>query len=221
MRKVITVSIIFYLLTALLYFFCAGRLDLPFAWCYFLLNAILGIGTVIITDSKSPGFAQERLRPAAGEQDRIFKPVGTICSLTVLVIAGLDVGRFHWAPAVGWPLQFAALLLDLLGLVLVCWSMLVNSFFSSAVRLQPDRGQTVVRTGPYAFVRHPGYVGGIVYLALNGLALGSWWAGIAAIPMIILTVRRTALEDAMLQACLPGYADYSEEVPYRLLPGVW
>jgi protein-S-isoprenylcysteine O-methyltransferase Ste14 len=221
MRKVLIVSIIFYAITALVYFLCAGRLDLPLAWCYFLVTASLGLCTVAIAESKSTGFAQERLRPAPGEQDRVFKPVGTICTFAVLVIAGLDVCRFHWAPAVTWQLQLAALILAVGGLVLVCWAMLVNSFFSSAVRLQPDRGQVLVRSGPYAIVRHPGYAGGILYIALSGLALGSWWAGIAALPIIYLTLRRTVLEDAMLQSGLAGYAEYSRQVPDRLLPRIW
>jgi protein-S-isoprenylcysteine O-methyltransferase Ste14 len=221
MRKTIVVSILFYSLSALVYFGAAGRVDLPFAWAYFLLNAFLGLGTVAIAEARSPGFAQERLRPAPGEQDRLFKPVGTVCSTAVLVIAAVDVGRFHWAPVVGWRLQLAAFLLDLLGLVLVCWCMLVNSFFSSAVRLQPDRAQIVVSSGPYGLVRHPGYTGGILYLAMNGLALGSWWAGLASMPMLILTIRRTLMEDAMLQTGLAGYSEYSKRVPYRLFPGIW
>jgi protein-S-isoprenylcysteine O-methyltransferase Ste14 len=221
MRKTVVVSILFYSFSALVFFASAGRVDLPFAWAYFLLNAILGLGTVAIAESKSPGFAQERLRPAPGEKDRLFKPVGTVSSTALLIIAALDVGRFHWPPVVGFKLQLAGFLLDMLGLLLVCWSMLANSFFSSAVRLQPDRGQVVVSSGPYRFVRHPGYTGGILYLAMNGLALGSWWAGLAAIPMLILTIRRTLVEDSMLQTGLVGYADYSKQVPYRLLPGVW
>src|SRR5579863_7752368 len=118
MRKVLFVSIVFYAITALVYFLSVGQADLPIAWCYFLLSACLGLGTVVIAESKSPGFAQERLRPAAGEQDRVFKPMGTICSFAVLVIAGLDVGRFHWTPAVNWQLQLAAVTFDLLALAL-------------------------------------------------------------------------------------------------------
>ena len=221
MRKVLVVSIAFYSLTALLYFLCAGRFDLPLAWCYFVGNAVFGLGTVAIADARSPGFAQERIKPAPGEQDRLFKPAGMLCSFAVLMLAGIDVGRFHWRPAVDWRLQLLALILHLAALLLVCWAMLANAYFSSAVRLQPDRGQVLVRNGPYAFVRHPGYTGGILYLALNGLALGSWWAGLAGIPMIILTFRRTVLEDRMLQSGLAGYAEYAKEVRYRLLPGIW
>ena len=221
MRKTIVVSVVFYSLSAAIYFLAAGRLDLPFGWLYFTLNAIVGLGTVAIADAKSAGFAQERLRPAPGERDRLFKPVGTFSSLTLLVIAGLDAGRFHWMPSVGRPLQLIAFLLDMAGLLLVCWSMVVNSFFSSAVRLQPERKQMVVKSGPYGVVRHPGYTGGILYLAMNGLALGSWWAGLASMPMLVLTLRRTMMEDAMLQSGLDGYLDYCKQVRYRLLPGIW
>ena len=221
MARVIFASLAFYVFCLLLYFLVAGRIDLPLAWVYFLATAALGLGTVIIADLKSPGFARERLKPAPGEQDRLFKPVGSICSFAVLILAGLDVGRFHWSPAAGSRTQLLALLFDLVGLLFVCWGMLENAYFSSAVRLQPDRGQVLVGTGPYAIVRHPGYAGGILYLALNGLALGSWWAGLAAIPMLFLTVRRTALEDKMLQSGLAGYAEYSRCVRYRLVPGIW
>jgi len=221
MRKVILVTLVFYSVTALLYFLCAGRTDLPFVWCYFVFHAIFGLGTVAIADRRSPGFARERLKPAPGEQDRMFKPVGSVCSLAVLVLAGLDVGRFHWRPVVGWRVQLAGFLLDFTGFLIVCAAMLNNAFFSSAVRLQPDRAQVVVRNGLYAIVRHPGYTGGILYLAMNGLALGSWWAGLAGIPMVVLTLRRTMLEDQMLQSGLAGYAEYAKEVPHRLVPGVW
>jgi len=221
MRKVVVVTLVFYSATAALYFLCAGRFDLPFAWCYFVCNAVLGLGTVAIGDARSPGFAQERMKPAPGEHDRLFKPAGMVCLFAVLVIAGIDVGRFHWRPAVGWRLQLLALVLDLTGLLVVCWAMVVNAYFSSAVRLQPDRGQVLVRSGPYAIVRHPGYTGGILYLVLNGLVLGSWWAGIAGIPMIVLTLRRTMIEDRMLLDGLAGYPEYSKEVRFRLLPGIW
>lgn len=98
--------------------------------------------------------------------------------------------------------------------------MLANSFFSIAVRLQPDRNQVVVSRGPYQYVPHPGYTGGILYLLFGGLALGSWWASLTAIPALALTVRRTLLEDSMLHAGLPGYADYAKKVSFRLTPGI-
>lgn len=221
MRKVVVITLVFYSATAALYFLCAGRVDLPFAWCYFASHTVFGLGTVAIADRRSPGFALERLKPAAGEQDRIFKPVGSVSTLTVLAIAGLDVGRLHWPPIVSWPAQLAGFLLDFAGFLIVCRAMLDNAYFSSAVRLQPDRAQVVVRKGLYAIVRHPGYTGGILYLAMNGLALGSWWAGLAGIPMVVLTLRRTALEDKMLESGLAGYAEYAKEVRYRLVPGVW
>jgi len=88
------------------------------------------------------------------------------------------------------------------------------------VRLQPDRGKVMVRSGPYAMVRHPGHTVGLGYLAMNGLALGSWWAGLATLPMIVLTLRRTLLEDKMLQCGLADYEEYAKDVRHRFVPGI-
>ena len=96
-----------------------------------------------------------------------------------------------------------------------------NKFFSSAVRIQKDRGHTVISTGPYRFVRHPGYVGLCVFTLAEPLALGSWWAFIPGGLATILVIVRTVLEGRTLQAELPGYKEYAARVRYRLLPGVW
>jgi protein-S-isoprenylcysteine O-methyltransferase Ste14 len=104
----------------------------------------------------------------------------------------------------------------------MAWATLANRFFSSAVRLQTDRGQVVVDSGPYQFVRHPGYTGAIPYLVFGGLALGSWLATvIAGVPMIVILLRRTVLEDKMLLEGLAGYKEYAARVKYRLAPGIW
>jgi len=101
------------------------------------------------------------------------------------------------------------------------WAMLANRFFSAVVRIQTDRGHTVVTTGPYRFVRHPGYAAGVLgYLAMP-LLLNSLWASILALLTIALIIVRTKLEDDTLQAELPGYVDYTQQTRYRLLPGVW
>jgi protein-S-isoprenylcysteine O-methyltransferase Ste14 len=118
-------------------------------------------------------------------------------------------------------LQATSLLLVFAGLLMLIWAMLANPFFSSAVRLQPDRKQVLVSTGPYRLVRHPGYTGGILYLIFTSLALGSWWAELLAIPMLVLTLRRALMEDSMLRDGLEGYRDYSVKVRFRLIPGVW
>jgi protein-S-isoprenylcysteine O-methyltransferase Ste14 len=79
----------------------------------------------------------------------------------------------------------------------------------------------VVTAGPYRWIRHPGYAGGVVgHLALP-LLLGSAWALIPGALTAGLTVLRTALEDRTLREELPGYAEYARQTRYRLLPGVW
>ena len=104
---------------------------------------------------------------------------------------------------------------------LTTWAMLVNRFFSRAVRLQPDRGQHVVTAGPYQVVRHPGYSGGLLLLLSGGFALGSWIAMAPILLMAPLLVRRTLIEERMLARALPGYADYMRRVRYRIVPRVW
>jgi protein-S-isoprenylcysteine O-methyltransferase Ste14 len=94
-------------------------------------------------------------------------------------------------------------------------------YFTAAVRIQEERGQTVCKDGPYRFVRHPGYVGANLQSLGTPLLLGSLWAFIPAILAVVLMVTRTALEDRTLQAELPGYSAYTQEVKYRLLPGIW
>jgi protein-S-isoprenylcysteine O-methyltransferase Ste14 len=101
------------------------------------------------------------------------------------------------------------------------WAMRVNSFFSTAVRIQAEREHRVVTRGPYRLVRHPGYAS-LVLLGWGGpVALGSWWAVLPHVVVVAVFVRRARLEDRMLQEELPGYGDYAQVVRYRLLPGVW
>lgn len=138
----------------------------------------------------------------------------------MLVVASLDAGRFKWSPApvalqiVGW-----------LGLILagrlILWVTSTNTFLSRTVRIQEERGQRVITTGPYRWVRHPMYSGVIVIMVCVPLVLGSSWALVPGVLIGILFVIRTALEDRTLQMELPGYDEYAKRIRYRLLPGVW
>ena len=140
--------------------------------------------------------------------------------LSLPLIAGLDK-RFSWSGeiSVAWNLAGAALLAA--GSGLTSWAMITNAFFSTAVRIQEERGHTVCSSGPYHFVRHPGYVGFILQSLGTAILLGSFWAVIPGSLASISIVIRTALEDRMLQAELSGYQDYVKDVRYRLIPGVW
>lgn len=135
-------------------------------------------------------------------------------------LGALDNVRFGW-----WPLAFAAmypgLIILALAAVLVGWALAVNPFAESTVRIQTERGHTVVTSGPYRFVRHPMYVGAILLSLGPPLILGSMWALILGGVISILFIARTALEDRTLQRELPGYAEYAAQTRCRLLPGVW
>ncbi len=107
------------------------------------------------------------------------------------------------------------------GAALFSWSMVVNPFFEKTVRIQTDRGHRVIDTGPYAFVRHPGYLGFVGWTLSAPLLLASAWAFVPAVLSVVGIVVRTALEDRTLQAELPGYPEYAARVRSRLIPGVW
>ncbi|MBC7224324.1 MAG: isoprenylcysteine carboxylmethyltransferase family protein, partial [Anaerolineae bacterium] len=107
------------------------------------------------------------------------------------------------------------------GLGLATWAMASNPFFSAFVRIQRERGHRVVADGPYRYVRHPGYLGAIVFQMAIPLALGSLWALLPSGVAAALYVARTVLEDRTLQEELAGYREYAQKVRHRLLPGLW
>jgi protein-S-isoprenylcysteine O-methyltransferase Ste14 len=136
------------------------------------------------------------------------------------VVAGLDK-RFGWTGGLPVGIHFAGAVLFLLGLGLFSWAMISNAHFSTVARVRQDRGHAVCTRGPYQFVRHPGYLGAIVQSLAVPLILGSLWALIPGALAAVLMVARTALEDRTLQEELDGYEEYTHQVRYRLLPGIW
>jgi protein-S-isoprenylcysteine O-methyltransferase Ste14 len=101
------------------------------------------------------------------------------------------------------------------------WATAVNRFYGRFVRIQRERGHVVISDGPYRYVRHPGYLGQIVFSVASALALGSLWALIPGGLFAVLLVVRTALEDRTLQAELEGYEAYTRRVRHRLVPRIW
>jgi len=154
---------------------------------------------------------------SAGRLDWTMAWLGPVA---IALVAGFDL-RYGWQPEVSPLVQGAGVVIVILGYAMALWAMATNRFFSGVVRIQEERGHTVVGHGPYALVRHPGYVG--VSLAALGapLMLGSAWALIPAAATIVVIVVRTAYEDRTLVRDLAGYEAYARRVRYRLLPGVW
>jgi protein-S-isoprenylcysteine O-methyltransferase Ste14 len=213
---------IFIVLQAVILFLAAGRLNWTWAWVYLgiCLVSVAINGAIMLRTS--PETIAERGRPQATQAwDRVVGGLWALLLYVVLpLVAGLDV-RFSWTreTSAAWNLAGAVVLAA--GLGLGGWAMIANAYFSTAVRIQSDRGQTVCRRGPYRFVRHPGYVGFALQSLGTPLLLGSLWALIPGLLAAVLMVIRTTFEDRMLQAELPGYREYTQQVRYRLVPGVW
>jgi protein-S-isoprenylcysteine O-methyltransferase Ste14 len=212
--------VIFEAVIAAVLFGCAGRLDLPWFWA---LIAVHSIGLLAGMAGMAPDLVRERVNPSAGPagKEYVFRLGGTAVILAHLAIAGLDVGRFHWSDPPPVVLRVVGLLIYALGLGVSMWAIVSNRFFSSVVRLQPERGHHVVDTGPYRYVRHPGYAGMIVAALSGCVVLGSWWSGLPMVLFGAMALRRLAMEDRFLNAELTGYRDYAGRVRSKLLPGVW
>jgi protein-S-isoprenylcysteine O-methyltransferase Ste14 len=223
-RRIITIYL-FMLVTALIFFAAAGRTDLPRAWTYFGLNFAAMSLIFLILMIRFPEMAE--VVNARGEikmpifWDKLFTIGYTLCVLVLQpVIAGLDVGRYHWSELDLWWLA-PGIVLFLVSLFISEWALLENKFFETGVRVQKERGQTVVSTGPYAVVRHPGYAAFIMLYSAFPLIVGSVYALYLSLVMALLFVVRTALEDITLQKELPGYAAYTKRTKYRLVPLLW
>ena len=168
-----------------------------------------------------PGPAAGTAQAGAGRPDRYLRLIALPFILAHLIVAGLDVGRFHWSRPMPAGVQAVALIGYAAGMALSVYAMANNRFFSPVVRIQHERGHPLVTSGPYRFVRHPGYTGLIVASLCGGIALGSWWSLVPLAPFVGMFLRRTAMEDRFLHDGLEGYAGYARRVRYRLVPGLW
>ena len=211
--------------TNLLFFVAAGRIDLPRAWAYIIISVLLETGIFYVFLVRYPMLTE--LINARGEMkiekgwDKLFALLYALSTLVLLpIVAGLDVGRFNWSYLGIWGLVVG--LIFLVGAMLFStWAMIVNIFFEPGVRIQKERGQEVIMTGPYAIVRHPGYASFIFLYFSFPLTVGSGYSLFVSLFIALLFIVRTALEDATLQKELEGYVEYTKKVRYRLIPFVW
>jgi len=205
----------------LLLFLPAGTLEGPMAWAY--LGIFMG-GNLASAWAVDPELLLEER--GSGKEGRkrwdviLVSFYGIFTALVSPIVAGFD-RRYGWSPVLPLWLQTVTLVIYILAWVLSIWAMACNKYFSKVLRIQAERGHTVVASGPYRYVRHPGYVGTILFNLGTPIILGSLWAIIPAWIGALLILLRTWLEDRTLQAELEGYQDYAERVRYRLIPGVW
>ncbi len=211
------------IMVAVILFWSAGDWKWVWGWALVAVYALWVAANAILLIPRHPELLAERAqRNIAGMKswDKTLVGLIGIATLAKYVLAGLDIRNGWSAPMPVW-VHISALLLCAFGYALGTWAMTENAYFSMVVRYQEDRGHRVCNTGPYRFVRHPAYIGTILFEVMVPFLLGSWWTLIPGGLVAVLTIIRTALEDKTLQEELPGYAAFTQETRYRLLPGVW
>lgn len=227
--KLITPKIIVRLAFVLIVFpltpmIISGVWDWWEAWAYAVINILGFFASRILAARRNPDIISERARSMdmqdAKPWDKILSPALAFGSLLILIVAGADKG-FGWTTPFTINVKLAALLVVILGYAIGSWALVENKFFSGVVRIQTDRGHRVVTTGPYRFVRHPGYAGALWTYLATPILFDSLWAFIPSLLLFAVLVLRTSLEDRTLQAELPGYAEYAQRTRYRLFPGIW
>jgi len=200
-------------------FLAAGRFSYWQGWVYIGSTLLILAANYLVLRGR-PDLIRERLAPGRGTKwwDKLYFAISSPLFFVSLAVAALDAGRFSWGPRLPLWVYLAAVLVYTAGQVIHLWAKGTNRWFATVARIQQDRGQVVCQEGPYRFVRHPGYVGGLLFMLTTPLLLGSWLAlipqGIAAACL----VARTYMEDRMLLAELPGYAEYARKVRHRLCP---
>lgn len=204
-------------------FLAAGTLAWPAGWVF--LGLFFGFVAVISRWllRHDPDLLRERMTATRSDQaawDRVFFAAAYVGFLGWLALMALDAVRFRWSrlparlQAVGGAVLLASFRLFFL-------TFRENSFLSPVVRIQRDRGQTVISTGPYRHVRHPMYAAFLLFVAGTTLLLGSRWGAAAGALLGLMVARRAVLEERTLRDGLPGYAAYTARVRHRLIPGVW
>jgi protein-S-isoprenylcysteine O-methyltransferase Ste14 len=208
-----------------LMFVCAGRTDLPWFWAYLAVSFVTFFGGIALVAVVNPELVNQRGMAKQKTDTKQWDPglltgFGFAGYFVAPAVIGLDAGRYQWSHlAVAWAI--AGIVLFVIGSAILTWSMLLNKFFETTVRLQTDRDQYVVTDGPYKYVRHPGYAGVIITLVATPLIARSLAGLVPVAVSIAFLVIRTALEDNTLKKELAGYTEYANRTKKRLLPGLW
>ena len=207
----------------LLMFTAAGTIDWIEGWVFLGLLAVYSIAFVAWLLRRCPGLVAERMemfRQGQPAWDKVFVVVLVISFTAWLVLMPLDAVRFGWSHVPLW-LEVAGGVILLVSFYIFYLVYRENPYLSPMVRVQEERGQRVISSGPYRYVRHPMYSASILLFAGTGLMLGSWYGTLATVYFVVLLMVRIAGEERLLRRDLPGYEEYAARVKYRLIPGVW
>ncbi len=222
-KKLVGLFIGEFLFFALPLFLAAGTLTWPAAWICLILCFGFGLAFTVWLFRYNPSLLQERMTVTKPDQkawDKVWMPLMGTVSLIWLVLMPLDAVRFHWSQV--------PLFLQVVGAIIMLCSFYLsyvvcreNSYLSPMARIQRDRGQTVVSTGPYHYVRHPLYAAALIFLLGTTLLLGSWYGLLWELILVGMFAERAILEERMLKEELEGYDAYMAQVKYRFIPSVW
>ena len=209
-------------LVGVILFLSAGTMNWLMGWILVAVTFVWVSATALILVPRRSPLIAERLGPGKGAKswDGIIMAIIGTATIGRLVVAGLDL-RYGWSTGFPIAAQWIAIPIAIMGYGLVVWGMAVNSYFSQIVRIQEERGHQVITDGPYGWVRHPGYLGSILFEISVPAMLGSWWALMVGGCIVLLFILRTSLEDRTLMTELEGYLEYSQQVRFRILPWIW
>ena len=223
--KLLTAQIVgMFVVFALALFLAAGTIAWPAGWAFLVLffGFTLAISQWLLR--YNPGLLTERMtgigKPDQKAWDKVFFALLNVVFLAWLVLMPLDAARFHWSQMSPF-IQLIGALLLLCSFYFFYLTFRENAYLSPAVRVQTERGQTVVSTGPYHFVRHPMYATALIFLVGTDLLLGSWYGLLLMLIISVAIAVRAVQEERTLRAELSGYDGYMAQVKYRLIPYVW
>jgi len=222
--RVVAQLLLFIVIVPCLPLLISWRWDWWEAWVYAII-CILGFAVSrLLAARRHADLLTERARflrhDDAKSWDKLLAPLVGLGGGLIPLVAGLDA-RFDPSPPFGLTVKIVSLAFILAGYALGSYALIENRFFSGMVRIQTEREHRVVSSGPYGWVRHPGYAGALLTYLATPFFLDALWALLPVALIAVVLVIRTRLEDRTLQEELAGYRDYAERVRYRLLPGIW
>lgn len=223
--KLLTAEIVgMFVVFALALFLAAGTVIWPAGLAFLVLFFGFTVAISRWLFRHNPELLTERMtgigKPDQKPRDKVFYVFANVFFLAWLVLMPLDAVRFHWSQMPGW-LQAAGAILLLCSFYLFFLTFRENAYLSPAVRIQTERGQTVISTGPYHYMRHPMYATAIIFIVGTTLLLGSWYGLFLGLILVVGIALRAVQEERTLRAELPGYDEYMTQVKYRLVPYVW
>ena len=222
--KQLFITSIFLSVQIIIFFISAGHITSQRPWLYFITAFINSSVSTLVQYKLNPQLLVQRLKVKRKDSklwdEILMRASNLMIIIAVPVMAGLDVGRFQWSNIA---IFFAplGLVFVVISSIILNYAMFANTYFEPTVRIQKERDHKVIASGPYRIIRHPGYLAGILFAISIPLLFGSFLTYIPIGIYVFLIIVRTWLEDKTLQEELGGYLDYSKQVRYRLLPGIW